>query len=167
MTACVDGKSEASAIVDVATASSNVSSVHYDRIKSQGTDIDSIHSLDTEWIEDLEPPPSTFVLNEGSLVEIAKRNGYTRMENEDKVTPVVVEEEEEEEDDDDDDDEIEDTDSKRGSDIFERRDCDEYIDFIRSSSSSVEDSTITNCTNQEDRTCRDEYDMEFERRVAP
>ncbi len=141
---------------DAASSKVSSSASCSDDIDSQVTEVNSIGSLNTVWIETLKPPPSTLVLDEGSLIEVAKRNGYTRMENEHVITQV---EEDEKPDD------IEAS--------GKRRVCDEYFDCIRSlsssssSSSSMDASKITNCKNQEDRTFGEEHDCGFESRVEP
>ena len=139
---CSSGKSEESSFVmAVAAASSNISSAasSVDDIEFHVTEVNSVDSLNTAWIETLEPPPSTVVLDEGSLVEVAERDGYTRVENEYGISRVE-------------DEKANDKEASGKDEIFERQD--EYIDCIRPSSSSVDASTITNCNNREDRTCR-------------
>ena len=133
-----DGKSKESSFVVATTATSSISfrSVSSGTIVPKGTSLDSIDSLNTESSDETKSPSPALLLDEGSLVEVAKRNGYSRIENSYRIILA----------------EAESTDGDMASDIvdiFERRGYDECIDFIRSTS-SMDASTMTNLNTKEE-----------------
>jgi hypothetical protein len=154
MNGCGDRKSEESYFVDTAdatvaatatTATTFSSSASSENTVPRATislySIDSFEIESNEKVEESKAPSSVLLLGEGSLVAVAQRNGYTRLEN--TYRTIRVEEES--------------TDSSTAGnddDICERREYDKDIDFsvrsLPSSSSSMDASTMTNSRNTQE-----------------